>query len=428
MNKERSLATEWEVVLINGLSKLGNVTHEKYFGGSTRGDIYFETESDPTANFLADITTIARRPNPYDTLHEDFIRILGERGLQRNFFNLHVGSQYEAGYRGGIRVQLKVPGRGRFKELIFNHNFDKFLSHISQNPDEPHRYEINTHEVEVTIEYNPTQTGPSGTTYLNPDYTTERSLTHNRLHRALERKAYQLKRTNFEGPRGIIVCDSDNSLLSRVSSAGLSHTTDEIVHSFLRDDEAVSFVLLVGVHYLWTDCEYIPYEARDKERYRIACYLYKGHEFDSARYVQGIAQLLPGVLPNPLQSPCNAIHWLKGRWPNEGMSFRGGYEMKFGSNKVNSIKIPARALLELLSGKVSQEEFLELHDFTRPGLPEGTTRNPFRLALGNFQLFNKISLEKSESKDDDWIIFEFGEPDPAIAPFREPIVDIDSPG
>lgn len=427
VDKGQPLTAEWEVVLINAFSKLGKVAYEKDFGGSSRGDIYFETKSDPRANFLADITTISSRPNAYNVLHEELWRILGERGFQLNFFNFHVGSHYVPGYRGGIRVRLKVPGQGRFKQVIFNDKFEQFLADISQSPDKPRSYEINTHDVEVTIEYNPKQATSSGTTMLNPEYTTERSLTHNRLHRALERKASQLKRTNFRGPLGIIVCDADNSQLWKMSSKGLSPTTDEIVHNLLRDEEAVTFVLLMGVHYLWTYWDYIPYEARDKPRYQIECYLYKGRAFDSARYVEEIVQLLPGVLPNPVQNPCNAIHWLKGRWSNEGMSFRGGNEMSFGNNKVNSIKISSRALLELLSGKVSQQEFLELQDFTREGLPPNTTRNPFKLALGKFQMFSKISLKKSDSKDDDWITFEFGEPDPAIAPFREPSAERDSP-
>ncbi len=38
---DKSIATEWEVVLINALSKLGNVFHENNFGGETNPDIYF---------------------------------------------------------------------------------------------------------------------------------------------------------------------------------------------------------------------------------------------------------------------------------------------------------------------------------------------------------------------------------------------------
>src|SRR3990172_3652886 len=367
MNKERSLATEWEVAVINALSKLGNVVHEKDFGGKSRGDIYFEAKSNPTERFLADITTISTKDDPLETLWDELRRIVEKRGLRMNAFNLRVGAVKELDDRVGSRVRLKVPGRSRFVQLIFNDKFEKFLSLLSENNNDIQSYEINTHELELKIEYNPTQTFSSSGTYLNlnPDYVQQYPLTHNRLYSAMERKAYQLKRTNFNGPLGIIVCDSDNSLLSKVSSAGLSRTTDEIVYSFLEEEQAISFVILVGVHHLWADYIDIPHWARDKERYEVAFYLFKGKNFDSASYIQRLAQLAPRVLPKPVQSPKNAINWLKGRWPSEGMSFRGGYEMVLGS-KVNTIKISARALLELLSGKVSQQEFLELHDFTRP--------------------------------------------------------------
>jgi len=68
MDKERSLATEWEVVLINALSKLGSVVHEKNFGGPRRGDIYFEAKGNPTESFLADITTISTKAGPGEDL------------------------------------------------------------------------------------------------------------------------------------------------------------------------------------------------------------------------------------------------------------------------------------------------------------------------------------------------------------------------
>jgi len=245
MNKERSLATEWEVAVINALSKLGNVVHEKDFGGSSRGDIYFEAKSNPTERFLADITTISTKDDPLETLWDELRRIVEKRGLRMNAFNLRVGAVKELDDRVGSRVRLKVPGRSRFVQLIFN---------------------------------DPTQTFSSSGTYLNlnPDYVQQYPLTHNRLYSAMERKAYQLKRTNFNGPLGIIVCDSDNSLLSKVSSAGLSRTTDEIVYSFLEEEQAISFVILVGVHHLWADYIDIPHWARDKERYEVAFYLFKG--------------------------------------------------------------------------------------------------------------------------------------------------------
>jgi hypothetical protein len=69
---------------------------------------------------------------------------------------------------------------------------------------------------------------------------------------------------------------------------------------------------------------------------------------------------------------------------------------------------PQRTLLELLSGRMSQEEFFKHYSF----IPD---ENPFRQALDGGQLVT--SLERSEEEDDDWIFFEMKGPDPAIGPF-----------
>ena len=52
-----SIAAEWEVVVLNALSKIGSIEHEKYFPGSKKPDIYFKS---PTIDvFVADITSVS---------------------------------------------------------------------------------------------------------------------------------------------------------------------------------------------------------------------------------------------------------------------------------------------------------------------------------------------------------------------------------
>ena len=48
-----------------------------------------------------------------------------------------------------------------------------------------------------------------------------------------------------------------------------------------------------------------------------------------------------------------------------------------------------------------------------PGWP-----NPFEKALAKGQMIKEIVIEPVGGKDDDQIIITFGEPDPAVAPFR----------
>src|SRR5258708_37828827 len=55
---EFSIAYEWEVVVLNALSKIGCVSHEEQFG-SKLPDIHFKSRSTPSDTFIADITAVS---------------------------------------------------------------------------------------------------------------------------------------------------------------------------------------------------------------------------------------------------------------------------------------------------------------------------------------------------------------------------------
>jgi hypothetical protein len=347
MEKELSLAAEWEVVLINAFSKFRNVVHEKHFGGSTRADIYFEPKDDPTEAFLMDITTVSDRgleeKNPQDALHKELMKIARERGLRPISFNVEVAAHSEPGYKGGSKVRLKIPGRARFKQVIFNKRFDEFLDKICQNPQAVHSHEIHSDDAELMIRYNPSQTF-SMIGYS--DYHQVYSLTENKLYEALQSKVSQLRRTNFNGPRGIIVCDNRYDLVLKISSSRLPPVVDEIVHRFLANEESINFAILACVE----PDDVTAWEQGD-DRCHLQFYLYEGKKFDEIKaYIRAIMQFLPKVVPKPVLDPRNAINWFKGPRPGEGKSLGGGYAM---GNKVNFVVISSRSLLDLLSGKVS---------------------------------------------------------------------------
>jgi hypothetical protein len=45
--------------------------------------------------------------------------------------------------------------------------------------------------------------------------------------------------------------------------------------------------------------------------------------------------------------------------------------------------------------------------------------NPFLNKLANGQLLTDVRIEKDKAEaDDDWAVLEFGNPDPAVSPFR----------
>ncbi|KAG1271510.1 hypothetical protein G6F64_015588 [Rhizopus arrhizus] len=70
--------------------------------------------------------------------------------------------------------------------------------------------------------------------------------------------------------------------------------------------------------------------------------------------------------------------------------------------------------MQLLSGELSQEEFCKAYQF------DGRHVNPFALAVSQGRLIQSASLSKLHD-DDDLVTFEFGEIDPAVAPFFVPV-------
>src|SRR5437867_3526215 len=69
-----TLSAEWEVVVLNALSKAGKVAHEPDLGGATRVDVLFSNSDPEIGSFLADIITVSdlasELENPVEELSE----------------------------------------------------------------------------------------------------------------------------------------------------------------------------------------------------------------------------------------------------------------------------------------------------------------------------------------------------------------------
>ncbi len=74
----------------------------------------------------------------------------------------------------------------------------------------------------------------------------------------------------------------------------------------------------------------------------------------------------------------------------------------------HKIRMSARAVLEVLAGRVKQDDFARAND--------GAVQHFARmLEQGRWLVDAKVELVSE--RDDDWIEFEFSEPDPAISRF-----------
>jgi len=77
------------------------------------------------------------------------------------------------------------------------------------------------------------------------------------------------------------------------------------------------------------------------------------------------------------------------------------------------LKMSLRTVQEVLAGRIDPATFDQAHGFDH--------RNPFLRNLEAGRLIAAVDVQKSENhEDDDWMVFTFGDPDPAVSPFRTP--------
>jgi len=116
-NKD-SLAAEWEVLLLNALSKIGKVEYEKRFSGSKKPDIFFK--SSKTLYFVADITAVSDASYEQDNPTEYFFRCIREyfqkNGMLASGLKIKIKSDNVGTYRNK-KVRLYLPHRSKIQNF-----------------------------------------------------------------------------------------------------------------------------------------------------------------------------------------------------------------------------------------------------------------------------------------------------------------------
>jgi hypothetical protein len=413
-----TLAPEWEVVLLNAFSKMGRIIHEKDIAGTS--DLYFESHHDPKQNFLADITAVSDKGfASFDALDSDLRRRVEECGFNPSHFRLDVqgnhpeiqrGHYYmERGdesntllYGGAVKAELHMPGAARFEEKIFNADWDKFLDEIrGSSRQRIYRVYKPQERINLTISFNPGQRFGS-TSHLAHQQINH--LTENRIYEALRDKADQLAKANFAGPLGIIVCDGGYSPFHATPHFS-THPVRDVISYFLKTNPLISFVVTFVIK---RASDYrVPIEIIMK------IYLNESMSEEDRAILDHIEKAC-GFLPPPESDAFNALNHLKGGNPQEG---RKNGELVMSSNE---IRMSARTLMDLLSGRMTHEEFMSRHDDIPSGYRAPGYTNFFDMRLKEGKLISNISIEKSDTKDDDVISIRLRGPDPAISPFVVP--------
>lgn len=395
----------WELAWLYALGCVVPVEHERPLPHG-KPDLWFSVlDGDRRVHVVADITTVSDSAldsaNPFERLSEAVHEQARKAGLQAGGFHLSV-SHLEAGASGTAKVQLLISTGPAFEQLVKRH-LKPFARRVTAAPTVPQVLEVDEAGAKFVVEYK----GPSqysGGSHRSYDGALSRE--NNVLFNRLNDKTRQLRGAPEGAIRMLVVCDGDCALLRRDRPLE-GFNAQQVAEHFLRGSQTIDLVLLVTVVE-----ESVSAFARRDHRY-LRCGLVAAPSCRPAHLTADVVDAVRHVfeeavkkLPEPRMMPDNAlIRNLNLEW---SASMEGGYE-----ERGDRIKVSARAVLELLAGAMTYERFAEIH-----GWSEGRF-DIFKSRLAAGQLFRSAKIDRlGIGQDDDWLEFEFGQPDPAISAFR----------
>ena len=405
------VATEWELVLLNAFAKCGRVQHEPSTH-VTPLDLLFESV-DGSLAFAADIATISdqemHRRNPVDSFQEQLCKRIARSTIKSGRFSFTIEEEQPVAARGtGRRRHLLLPRANQLSTHVFNADFDSFMERVRAQPHLMHDYAIKQAgpAIRISIQYAP-GIGRSVFGYYGA-YTATTVKNKNPLFNALKRKADQLRRSGYQGLRGIIICDGGAQILSQMPKWA-TYTPNEVIRDFFRQNRSIEFVITIALN---RRC----FGSGNDQTFEYNPQLFV--RSSAPAWTQDLGCVLADVmscLPEPSRTPENATNSLKwNRSTRMTAPYIGGWELKG-----NQIKISSRELLDLLAGRLDQKRFCENHTSSQASI--------FTVFRNQGKMIQNVRVERQEDRDDDWIVFQFSNGDPATSDFRVPEAP-DSPG
>jgi hypothetical protein len=398
------IATAWELAVTAGLSDVGDLAIEPELGTPTRVDFTVRLQ-DPAWYGIGDIVTVFDEGMHKESGLQAREVIVWERvrahRLSRKHFNLWLEGDVAG---SGRRQRIKLPP---LQTKLLGTDLNRILLSIKKAPDSPRTADLRRHHG-FHLRYDPKQhSGTWSGTRIDTVY----GIDANPMMNALKRKANQLRNTVFEGPRIIICCDGGSEAIrANRNPVWRAPSNEDIVNDFLRQNPSIAGVILVIVN---ASPLRAVISARDRELYLIPNAAGPRASQDDRNALDRFAAHLELSLPRVILSPGSLLQpWTYK--PDYGFfRFR---DSNFMSS--NHIQIPMRALQELLAGTLDHKAFLDQYVLTPTG--DMKQANLFAAWLSRGCLINDARIIPDPDRDDDWVELKFGEPDPALVPFRNP--------
>lgn len=405
-SNESSLPAEWETMLTAAASRHCPLVYEPDLGGIRKADLLLMPGGVGTPGCLVEVTTIsdkhAHAKNPYQAVCAAIrAKIRRLRGPVAGW-HIKVDGK-KIGKYGDAEIRLLL-GDAHSSEL-FDQRFYDFVRMVRANPTERRVHQWKGDLLALTLTFDPASKGFGGGHLV---YTVAHSLKRNPLARSLKSKTKQLGQTGHAGPCGVVICDGDCNVLStRLPGGGSSFSLRDILCEHFKTDHRLSFVLLLSVE----PSPPSPFGSTNFQHVLRATPFLRRDASPLAVDVLERLTRAAGSLPQPLTSPANAVRRYVHKYDDEQRRFPGGSV----TMSQNSIKLSAHALLDILAGRKTVDEFFASYGDDRflPG-------NFFARRQSEKRCIAGVTFTKGPG-DNDEIEFVFGPPDAAVNRYRLPI-------
>jgi hypothetical protein len=409
-NSFESIATEWEVVVLNVFSKIGHVEHEPNLGTSRKLDLRFTHYGDQS-QFVADIATVSDEgyedETPLKAFDIEFRHHIKRAGLAFCDFGYSVKPQPPT----DAKTRLILPKQKYFSEEIFNKQFKTFLWEVKHNLGEARSHHILTDKTNIVITYDPEKKASRGAGYV---YTLAISKTQNPVYNALRSKQRQLRQIEFSGAKGIIVCDGGSHMFNAKASGEYRpyFNAAEVINEFLRQNQSINFVLAISV--IFTNRGRTKINAKRPMR-KVKVELFPNRRFVSlSEKLRNRIAEIERYFPEPFNIPDGERETIRqGFRPKEAWPL-----LDYLSVSDSEIRLWANNLFALLEGAVTQDKFFELSRFKDCYFGSTHVSNPFE----HFHRLKKriVEVRIEEEHDFTYLVFKFDGPDPATSDFSNP--------
>lgn len=296
---------------------------------------------------------------------------------------------------------------------IFNANFKEFLRQVNEHPGQSRNYTVRTEKTAVSLTYD-----PQGTSFMSNlgVYTAAMTKDQNPVFNALRKKAKQLKKVSYGGPRGIIVCDGGCDMIHRQPRGPFefNYNAVDAAKDFLRQNQSIDFVLIVSS--IWINTGIHSFSKPGEPVRKVEVTVIRNRNFDSLPAgLKESLEKLEGKFPQPVNTPSGARDTIRhGFDPKALRPLAGGLGYRH-----NEISVRASAVLALLAGKITQEELFKSLGFRPWSDRPGATHNIFEYLLGKSMRIVEVQVEDTKY-DDSTFVFKFDAPDPATSPYVNP--------